>query len=460
MGSLMASMWIAAQALDVNQGALDATSNNIANANTPGYSREVVDLSEQTPVVFGNITYGTGVTLQQIQSIRDQVLTLQIAQQTSQQSNSQTQLNALQQVQAMFSDPTQGIGANLSAFFSSISQLSTNPTDGAQRQAVITAAQNLASSFNQTSQNLTSLQQNLNQSVSSTVNQINGLTQQIAQINAQVGQMQQLGQDPGSLMDQENQLINQLSQLTNVNEIQTEHGLTLTTGNGAALVVGNQSFALQTQTNSSTGMEDVFSQGQDITSSIQGGSLGGTIQVRDQDIPGILNQLNTLASQFATSFNSAQAAGFDANGNPGQALFSVTAGPGAAASFTLATTDPNAIAASSDGTAGSNGNIVNLMAVQTNALPSGQTPTDSYANMVSQSGNLAAQAQAENTASTTNVNQLTNQLGSISGVSINEETTNLLNYQNAFSAAARVVTSVVNWSTDVLNMGSGVTAVA
>jgi len=460
MGSLMASMWIAAQALDVNQGALDATSNNIANANTPGYSREVVDLSEQTPVVLGNITYGAGVTLQQIQSIRDQVLTLQIAQQTSQQSNSQTQLNALQQVQALFSDPTEGIGANLSAFFSSISQLSTNPTDGAQRQAVITAAQNLASSFNQTSQNLTSIQQNLNQSVSSTVNQINSLTQQIAQINAQVGQMQQLGQDPGSLLDQENQLINQLSQLTNVNEIQTEHGFTLTTGNGAALVAGNQSFALQTQTNSSTGMEDVFSQGQDITSSIQGGSLGGTIQVRDQDIPGILNQLNTLASQFATSFNAAQAAGFDANGNAGQALFSVTSGPGAAASFSLATTDPDAIAASSDGTAGSNGNIANLMAVQTNLLPSGQTPTDSYANIVSQSGNLAAQAQAENTASTTNVNQLNNQLGSISGVSINEETTNLLNYQNAFSAAARVVTTVDQLTTDVLNMGAGVTAVS
>jgi flagellar hook-associated protein 1 len=459
MGSLIASMWIAAQALDVDQGAMDATSNNIANANTPGYSREVVDLSEQTPVVFGGITYGTGVELQQIQSIRDQVLTLQIAQQTSQQSNSQAQINALQQVQAMFSDPTQGIGANLSAFFSSISQLSTNPTDGAQRQAVMTAAQNLASSFNQTAQNLTSIQQNLNQSVSSTVSQINGLTQQIAQINAQVGQMQQLGQDPGSLLDQENQLINQLSQLTNVNEIQTPQGFTLTTGNGAALVVGNQSFALQAQTNASTGMEDVFSQGQDITSAISGGTLGGTIQVRDQDIPGILNQVNTLASQFATSFNAAQAQGFDANGNAGQALFSFTAGAGAAASFSLATTNPDAIAASSDGTAGSDGNIANLMAVQNNALPSGTSPTDAYANMVAQSGNLAQEAQAENSASTTSVNQLTNQLGSISGVSINEETANLLNYQNAFSAAARIVTTVDTMTTDVLNMGAGVNPV-
>jgi flagellar hook-associated protein 1 FlgK len=457
MGSLNTAMWIAAQALDVDQGAMDVTSNNIANASTPGYSREVVDLSEQTPIESGNLTVGTGVDLQQIQSVRSQVLSLLIAEQTTQQSGSQTQLNGLQQVEGLFSDPTQGIGANLSAFFNSISQLSTDPSNAAQRQSVITAAQNLVSSFNQAAQSLGTIQSSLNQSVSSSVNQINSLTQQIAQINGQVGQLQQLGKDPGTLLDQENQLINQLSQLTNVNEIQTGNGLTLTTGNGTALVVGNQSFALQVG-NGPTGMQDVFSQGQDITASIQGGSLGGSIQVRDQDIPGILNQVNTLASQFATSFNNAQAQGFDLNGNQGQALFSFNAS-GAAASLSLATTDPNAIAASSDGTPGSNGNVANLMAVETNALPSGETPTDSYANIVSDSGNLASQSQANVTASTTSLNQLNDQLGAISGVSINEETTNLLTYQTAFSAAARVVSTVDQMTQDVLDMGAGVTAV-
>ena len=457
MGSLTSSMWIASQALDVDQGALDATTNNIANANTPGYSREVVDLTEQTPVEVGNITYGTGVNLAQIQSVRDQVLTLQIAEQTTQQNGAQTQLNSLQQVQAMFSDPTQGIGADMSAFFNSLSQLSTDPTDGSQRSAVITAAQNLATSFNQTAQNLTTNQATLNQSVSSTVDQINSLTQQIAQINAQVGQMQQLNQDPGALEDQENQLINQLSQLTNVSETQTQEGLTLTTGNGTALVVGNQSYALQVQTGTD-GMQDVFSNGQDITTTIQGGNLGGAIQVRDQDIPGLMNQLNTLASQFATAINAAQAQGYDLNGNQGQALFTFNAA-GAAASFSVATTNPDAIAASSDGTPGSNGNIANLMAVETNALPSGETPTDSYATLVSQTGNLAAEAQAEVTATTTSLNQLNDQLGSISGVSINEETANLLNYQNAFSAAARVVSTVDELTQTVLDMGAGVTGV-
>ncbi|HZP64535.1 MAG TPA: flagellar hook-associated protein FlgK [Terriglobales bacterium] len=452
MGSLTSSLWIAAQSLDVDQGALDATTNNIANANTPGYSREVVDLSEQTPVEVGNITYGTGVNLDKIQSVRDQVLSLQIAEQTSQQSGAQTQLNALQQVQGLFSDPTQGIGENLSTFFNSISQLSTNPTDEAQRSSVMTAAQNLATSFNQTAQSLETMQSNLNQSVSQTVNQINALTKQIAQINAQVGQMQQLGKDPGGLLDQENQLISQLSQLTNISETQTQQGLTITTGNGAALVVGNQSFDL-TVANGPTGQQDVFSQGQDITSSITGGSLGGTIEVRDRDIPNVLTQLNTLASQFADAFNAAQTTGYNLNGNPGQALFSYNSA-GAASSLSLTTTDPNAIAASSDGTPGSNGNIANLMAVETQALPSGEDPTDTYANLVAQAGNMASQAQADVSSSTASLNQLNDQLGALSGVSINEETANLLNYQNAFSAAARVVSTINQLTETVLTMGT------
>jgi flagellar hook-associated protein 1 FlgK len=452
MGSLNGAMWIASHALDAEQGALNVTANNIANASTPGYSREVVDLTETTPYTIGNLTFGTGVTLQQVQSVRDQMLSIQIADQTTQQGGAQTRLNSLQQVQGLFSDPTQGIGANLTAFFNSINQLSTNPSDGALRQSVITAAQNLVGSFNQTAQSLSQIQSNLNQSIPQTVDQINSLTKQIAQLNAQVGQMQELGKDPGSVLDQENQLINQLSQLTNVNEIRTEQGLTLTTGDGTALVVGNQSFSLQVG-NGTNGMQDVFAQGQDITATIHGGSLGGAIEARDQDIPGIIGQVNTLASDFATSFNTAQGMGYDLNGNLGQPLFAFNAG-GPAASLTMATTDPNAIAASSDGTAGSNGNIANLMAVQSQPLPSGQTPTETYAHIVSQSGNLASQAQADVAASTSSLSQLNDQLGAIAGVSINEETANLLNYQNAFSAAARVFTTVDQLTQTLLNMGA------
>ena len=450
-------MWIAAQALDVDQGALDATSNNIANQNTPGYSREIPVLTEGAPTVEGDVTYGGGVVLQQVQSVTDQLLQIQFADQNQQQSSAQTQYNALQQVQELFSNPTSGIGADFTSFFNSLSQLSTDPTSIPDRQAVLTSAQNLATSFNSTEESLDSIQSGLNQSVSQNVTQINSLTAQIAQINGQVGQMQKLGEDPGNLGDQETALIQQLSQLTNVNQIQTENGLTLTTGNGTPLVVGDQSFALTT-TAGPNGMTDVSSQGQDITSTLQGGELGGNLQVRDTVIPGLLSQLDNLASQFSTSVNAAQAMGYDLNGNAGQPLFSDTSGPGAASNLTVAITDPNLIAASSDGTQGSNGNVANLLAVQNQALPGGEDPLDTYSSLVSQTGNLTDQAQAEVTASTASLNNLNNQLGSISGVNLDEETTNLMNYQRAYEAAARVVTTVDALTQSVLDMGSGVTA--
>jgi flagellar hook-associated protein 1 len=458
MGSLSSLLFMASEALGADQGALDATSNNIANQNTPGYSREVAVLTEGTPTVEGNITYGTGVVLQQIQSVRDQVLQLQISDQNQQQGSAQAQYSALQQIQTPFSSPTAGIGADFTAFFNSISQLSTNPSSIPDRQAVLSAAQNLANDFQSTEQNLDSIQSGQNQLVQQNVTQINTLTQQIAQLNVQVGAMQKLGQDPGSLGDQETQLIQQLSQLTNVNQIQTENGLTLTTGNGTPLVVAGQSFALQTITGPS-GMTDISSQGQDITSSLTGGQLGGNLQVRDTVIPGLLNQLDNLASQFATSFNAAQASGYDLYGNAGQPLFSDTSGAGAASNLTVAITDPNLIAASSDGTTGSNGNIANLLAVQNQALPSGESPLDAYASMVSQTGTLTDQAQAESTASTASLNQLNDQLGSVSGVNLDEETTNLMNYQRAYQAAARIVTTVDELTQSVLDMGSDVTAV-
>jgi len=456
MGSLSSILFMASQALGADQGAIDATSNNIANQNTPGYSREVAVLTEATPSVDGSVTYGNGVELQQIQSVRDQVLQIQISDQNQQQGSSQAQYTALQQVQSLFSNPTQGIGADFTAFFNSISQLSTDPASVPDRQAVLTAAQNLASDFHSTEQSLDTVQSGLNQSVQQNVTQINTLTQQIAQLNVQVGEMQKLGQDPGSLGDQETQLIQQLSQLTTVNQIQTENGLTLTTGNGAPLVVGGQSFALQTTTGPS-GMTNVSSQGQDITSTLKGGQLGGNLQIRDNVIPGLLSQIDNLASQFSSSINAAQASGYDLNGNAGQPLFTDTSGAGAASNLTVAITDPSLIAASSDGTAGSNGNVANLLAVQNQKLPSGDTPLNTYSNLVAQSGSLTAQAQAEVTASTGSLNQLNNQLGAVSGVNLDEETTNLMNYQRAYEAAARVVTTVDELTQSVLDMGSGVT---
>jgi len=454
MPGLDTSLNIAVGALTANQGALDVTTNNIANVNTPGYSRQVAILNEAPTFQDSGATFGGGVTLEQFQSVRDELLQLRIYEETQQQSNSQTQLNSLNQVEGIFSDPTQGVGGALSDFFNSMSRLSTNPNDANARQGVLTSANNLATSFHQAVASLNTIGTGLDRAVPQTVSQINRLTSQIATLNGQVAQMQGLGKEPGTIQDQRDELVRQLSGLVNISVTQTEHGLTLTTGNGVPLVVANQSFALQANANNSV-LEHVYSaQGQDITSQIQGGQLGGTIQIRDQIIPQLFTQLNTLASQFATSFNTQHTAGFDTSGNAGQNFFTpLPTTTDAAANFGVAITDPSLIAASSDGSAGSNGNLEQLIALQNQQLPSGANPIDMYSNLVLQVGNLGANAKANVTASNLSVQQLTDQRSSVSGVSLDEETTNMIKYQRAYEAGARVVTTVDSMFDTLMAMG-------
>jgi flagellar hook-associated protein 1 FlgK len=195
--------------------------------------------------------------------------------------------------------------------------------------------------------------------------------------------------------------------------------------------------------------------GNNITGTITSGDLGGSLQTQDQTIPGLLNQLDTLANQFAKAFNAAQASGYDQNGNAGQPFFTIpTTVAGSAASISMAITNPASIAASSDGTTGSNGNLTTFAAVQTSELPSGQTPADAYSTLVYQVGSLASNAQAESTASTASLTQLNNQLNSVSGVSIDEESANLITYQQAYEAAARVVSTIQALFSVVMTMGT------
>jgi len=456
MASLSSSLSMAVQSLNAASGELQVTNNNIANANTPGYTRQVAVLQEAAPITSaGNIAVGQGVQLTGYQSVRDELLQAQIQQQTQAQSGANAQLSSMQQIQPTFTTSTQDIGTEMSALFSSISSLSTNPTSSTSRQAVLAAGQSLATAFNTASSTLTSQQATLNSQVTQDVSQINQLTKQIAALNPQIAAVKATGQDGGALQDQQDQLVLSLSKITSVSVTQTQNGETLTTGNGTPLVVGSQSLALQATTGSD-GMTHVLDRnGADITSSLTGGDLGGSIQTRDQTISGLLKQLDTLANQFGTAMNAAQASGYDQNGNAGQNLFTVSSTvAGSAASIKMAVTDPALIAASSDGSSGSNGNLTNLSAVQTSALASGQTPGDAYASLVYQVGSLTSNANAESTATTSSLLQLNDQLSSVSGVSIDEESANLITFQTAYEAAARVVTTVQSLFTITLAMGT------
>jgi flagellar hook-associated protein 1 FlgK len=458
VGTLSSALNIAVGAMLADQAALDTTSNNIANANTPGYSRQTVNFEETPPVEYGGQLFGTGVEIGQITSQRNNVLQMSLDQATQQQSKYDSYLTSMQQVQTLFNETSgTGLQSSITAFFNSLQQLSTDPPNTSLRQAVLSAAQNMAQDFNSTSSSLTSLQQNVDQSVPQAVSQVNSLTSQIAQLNSEVSAAESTGQNAGSLVDQRNQLISQVSGIIDVSQVDAGNGnVTLTTTSGAALVVGNKSFQLTTQANPTTGFQDVYSMGKDITSTINGGSLGGTLQVRDSTIPSMLSSLDSLASSLENSFNSVNKAGTDLNGNPGGNFFvpPPAGGAGAAATMSVALTDPSQIAASLDGSTGGNANVNAMLALQNQGIVNGQTPINAYSNLVFQVGNDVASAQSEEQGVTATVQQLQNQIGSISGVSINEEAANLVQYQQAYQAAAQIASVISNLTSTAIDMVS------
>jgi len=451
MSSLNASLAIALSGLSADEGALTATTNNVANVNTPGYSREVPVLVASDPVIDDPLTLGTGVTLQSIQSIRDPILESQIQQETQTQGQLNSQVSALEQAQTSFTSTTGDIGTAISNFFDSLNQLSTSPSDLSLRQGVLTAAGNVASAFNTAANQLTSQRTSLDQNVVQTVGQINQLTTQIAQLNGQIASLQNVGQSAGTFEDQRTQLIDQLSSLVDVSVIPTDNTLTLTTSNGTALVAGQQSFALTTQPDAS-GVQHIYSQGSDITSSIVSGQLGGVLQARDQQIPAIQQQLDTLASSLANAVNQVQNGGTDLNGDPGANIFTPPPATGAAASLSVAMTDPSGIAASSDGSSGSNGNIETMYALRNQTFVDNETPSDYYSSIVFNVGNAASNATAEQNASNLVLQQLNDQRSSVSGVSLDEEAANMIQYQQAYAASAQVVTAINDMMNAVINM--------
>jgi flagellar hook-associated protein 1 FlgK len=390
----------------------------------------------------------TGVT-----SVRNDLLNLRIQQQTSQQASSDAQVNALNQIQTLFPSTGTSLSSTLSAFFNNVSALSSNPSNSAVRQTAIQGAQALVSQFNSISAGLSGPASSLNTTVTSDVSQINQLASQAASLNLELQQQNSQGQNLGPIGDQLNQVELQLANLTNISVTHSAQGDTITTGNGTALVLGNQSYALSTATDSNGNQKVLDQNGSDITTQISGGDIGGTIQVRDTQIPSLLNSLDTLANQFATAFNAAQAQGYDENGNAGTALFSVSGTvAGSAAALKLTTTDPAAIAASSDGSSGSNGNVANLTAIQNSPLASGLSATGQSANLVYLIGSYTATATSESTSISQSLTALNNQQGSISGVSIDQESANLIQYQQAYAAAAKVVSTIQSLFDTTINM--------
>jgi flagellar hook-associated protein 1 FlgK len=467
MATLNIAFSIASNALGQDQSALNVISNNVANANTPGYTREVANWEENVPVTINGASYGSGATMTGPISQRSLVLDGMLQQQMQAESGSSARLTALDQVQSIFSgataagsnspsSATSGIGQDMSQFFDALTQLESSPSDNSMRQQVLTAATTLAGDFNSASSQLSSQQSSLDEQSVSVVTQVNALTKSIAQLNQQI-QSTSPNSDAGTLEDQRQQDIQQLSQLIGIHQIQTENnGLTITTSSGAVLVSEGQAYSLTTGTES--GETHVFdSQGNDITSDLAagGGQIGGILTVRDQDIPQIQTALDTLASDLGTAVNKQNEAGADANGNAGVAIFNLpTTSTGAAATISVAITDPSQIAAAATGNGPSDdSNLLLLAGLQNQSIAGGTTPTNYYSDFVTGIGSLVSEVSTENGGQQVSLTQLQNQVNSLSAVDLNEEASSLETMEQSYEAASKIFTTLDLVMTAALNLG-------
>ena len=319
---------ISVSALQAFQNAINVTSNNVANASTPGYDRETVNLTEAIPQSNGTATVGAGVVVAGISRAYSQAA----ANQLNASQSSLGQLNALQnystQIDNLFGTTVGGLSTTLQSFYSAFSDVANDPTSTASRQALLGQAQNVANSFQNASGDLSSLNTDVNSRITADVQQINSIASAISTLNQQivVATAQGGNQPPNELLDQRDQLVSNLSQLVGVSTTADADGsLNVFVGNGQPLVLQGQTTPLTTVQNqfNASQLEIGTSQGSQISSDITSGDLGGLLAARSQVINPALNQLGQIATALSQTVNSQQSDGLDLSGNLGANIFSV-----------------------------------------------------------------------------------------------------------------------------------------
>ena len=321
---------ISISALQAFQTALQVTSNNIANANTPGYDKETVQLTNAVPESAGSTPIGAGVDVAGISRAFSQLN----ANQLNLSQSSLGQLNSLQsytsQIDNIVGTTAGGLSTAIQNYYSAWSTVSTDPTSTAARQALLGAAQSVAAAFSSTSGQLQGLNSSINSSITADVTQINSLGSSIASLNQQVAiaTADSGGQPPNDLIDQRDQLVSSLSQLVGLSTTAGTNGaVNVFIGNGQPLVLGNLTTALTTIPNqfnaSQLEVATTSNAANPISSQITSGDLGGLLAARTQAVGPAINQLGQIATALSQTANAQQNSGLDLNGQFGANLFSV-----------------------------------------------------------------------------------------------------------------------------------------
>ena len=438
MGGLTSALRNSANALEVFSRTFSVIENNIANANTPGYAKQD-QLLLSLPFNLSQSLTG-GVADGPLISSRSEYIEQSVRTQQQALGNAQQRASDLGQIQPLFDlTAKSGISDALNAFFNSFSQLTVSPNDTVSRQGVINAAGRLAGTIQTTATGIAQVSTNVSLQTADVAAQINSIAGQIAQINKRYQASAQALQDPGLDAQLHSDLEN-LSALTDFSVIRGAGGaVTVAIGGQTPLVIGDRQFAISA--GSSTGQTVIRdAAGSDITSQITQGKLGALIQEKNTAIPGYTADLNTLAQSLADTVNGQLAQGVDQNGTaPSTPLFTYDQSSDAASTIAVNSLTPDQIAAAAAGAPGGNGNAVALAQLANSPQINGFSFTQFYGNLGSRVGSDVAAATQDQQQAQDQLTQAQAQRSTQSGVSLNEEATKLLQFQQAYQAAGKLV---------------------
>lgn len=321
---------IAKSALSAAQQGLTVTGHNVANINTPGYSRQEAVVTERAPVGGNPGQVGTGVQVTQIRRIVDNFINREITASHSALGQFNITQDQLFQIQNMFGDSNnQGIGAQLTSFFSSLQDVAASPSDVTPRSVLLAKADFLTSGFNQVAGELTARRVSVDDQVKQTITEINSLTAQVAELNGKIVSAEMTGQNANDLRDQRDQAINDLAQRTDISVIDGGNGaLSVFVGRGQVVVentVSRNLLAVQSLDNN--GLVNVQystggSRSLDISSLISGGKLGGLLTIRDTILPGLQTSFDKLSASLVNEVNQLHRQGYGLDGSTGLDFFS------------------------------------------------------------------------------------------------------------------------------------------
>jgi flagellar hook-associated protein 1 FlgK len=459
---LLESLQIGRKALGAASAGINVVSNNVANVNTPGYSRRSLTTSTSDPVEQQGVFFGQGVDITGIVRVHDRYLGMRLVDAVGLQSRANTAEASLKLTESYFNDTsTTGLVEVYGAFYDAMTQLTSDPSNQSLRSVAVNAAESLSNTVSNIASGLQKSTDDFDSSYAAKFGQVNTLLTQIAQLNAAIGKTSDT-QGNTDLLDKRDQLIRDLASLTGATaQLEANGQATVFIGGHAAVSGGVARSMSLVQAVGVAPVAYLSADGGTIDVSTDlGGELGGISDARNYT-QSYLNRLDDFAFTFANSQNAIHLAGFDANGAAGGNMFVPPAAlAGAAASMAV---DPNlaanssllALAGVAGGGAGDDTNLQSILNFESStAFTGGLTGLQFISSLTSDVGSDMAAVSADSSAQDAQVQDFDAMRTSISGVDSDEEAMRLIEFQSAYRAAAKVVTATDEMLRILTSLGS------